>query len=204
MLLPGSASAKALPTSASQLDCGSLGRFDPRIEGFPTQVTSAREIPADGRDVCEVAGYISPQIEFLVRLPLEGWNGRYLQTGCGGMCGRLSITSPQRDCPMVRNGDFAMASTDMGHSGMGGRWGAVDPQLGVDFAYRGVHATALVAKALIAEFYGKAPSYSYFSGCSDGGREALMEAQRYPDDFDGLAAGAPAMNFLVQNTIHHG
>jgi hypothetical protein len=57
VLLPGSASAKALPTSASQLDCGSLGRFDPRIEGFPTQVTSAREIPADGRDVCEVAGY---------------------------------------------------------------------------------------------------------------------------------------------------
>jgi feruloyl esterase len=91
----------------------------------------------------------------------------------------------------------------MGHEGQGGTWGASDPQLRVDFAYRGVHTTALVAKALIERFYGQAPRWSYFSGCSDGGREGMMEAQRYPEDFDGIAAGAPAFNFLVQNSFYH-
>ena len=109
----------------------------------------------------------------------------------------------QRACPMVQRGELVTASTDMGHEGQGGTWGASDPQLRVDFAYRGVHATALVAKALITHFYGQPPRWSYFSGCSDGGREGMMEAQRYPDDFDGIAAGAPAFNFLVQNSFYH-
>ena len=81
---------------------------------------------------------------------------------------------------MLQRGEFVTASTDMGHHGPGGTWGASDPQLRVDFAYRGVHTTALVAKALIARFYGQGPRRSYFSGCSDGSREAMMEAQRYP------------------------
>jgi feruloyl esterase len=67
-----------------------------------------------------------------------------------------------------------------------------------------VHVTALAAKALIRAYYGQAPRYAYFSGCSDGGREALIEAQRYPQDFDGIAAGAPALNFTLQNSFHHG
>jgi feruloyl esterase len=78
-----------------------------------------------------------------------------------------------------------------------------DPQAQIDFSYRGVHVTAQAAKALITAFYGRAPAYSYFTGCSDGGREALMEAQRYPNDFDGIAAGAPANDMAVQNTFHH-
>ena len=91
----------------------------------------------------------------------------------------------------------------MGGSGNdSGAFGA-DPQKRIDFAYRGNHATALVAKALIKLFYGQSPRYSYFSGCSDGGREALVEAERYPQDFDGIAAGAPAMNFQVQNSFYH-
>ena len=104
---------------------------------------------------------------------------------------------------MLQNGEFAVASTDMGHQGQGGTWGASDSQLRVDFAYRGVHTTALVAKAMIAQFYGQPSRWSYFSGCSDGGREGMMEAQRYPGDFDGIAAGTPAFNFLVQNRFYH-
>jgi feruloyl esterase len=92
----------------------------------------------------------------------------------------------------------------MGPQGLNdGSWAAGNPQAQIDFAYRGVHETARVAKAIITRFYGRPPAYSYFDGCSDGGREALMEAQRYPGDFDGIAAGAPASNLVVQNTFHH-
>ena len=93
----------------------------------------------------------------------------------------------------------------MGHSGgMDGKFGESDYRLRIDFAYRGVHVTTLAAKALIEKYYGQKPKYSYFAGCSDGGREALMEAQRYPQDFNGITAGAPAMNFVTQNTFYHG
>lgn len=104
----------------------------------------------------------------------------------------------------MADGTIASATTDMGHQGQpDGSWAAGWPQAQIDFAYRGDHVTAQVAKAIITRFYGKRPAYSYFNGCSDGGREALMEAQRYPDDFDGIAAGAPASNLVVQNTFHH-
>jgi feruloyl esterase len=131
-----------------------------------------------------------------------------LQTGCGGLCGELNIRlGDEKGCLPATHGEVALASTNMGHDGgMGndGSWGSQDYQLRVDFAYRGVHETALAAKALIAAYYGQGPKYSYFSGCSDGGREALMEAQRFPNDFNGITAGAAAMNFTTQNTFYHG
>lgn len=193
----------SLPPVAPVVPCAALRGFDPKIAEAPTQISEARETQVEGKPMCVVKGYVSPQIQFEVRLPTQGWTQRYLQTGCAGLCGTLSVRAPQRACPMLQRGELATASTDMGHQGQGGTWGASDPQLRVDFAYRGVHATALVAKALIAQFYGQPPRWSYFSGCSEGGREGMMEAQRYPDDFDGIAAGAPAFNFLVQNSLYH-
>ena len=155
---------------------------------------------------CAVKGTIAPADIFVMRLPVNGWTQRYVQTGCGGLCGSASINyAAASTCPVVTDGTVASATTDMGHEGApDGSWAAGNPQAQIDFAYRGMHATAEVAKAILAKFYGKRPVYSYFDGCSDGGREALMEAQRYPDDFNGIVAGAPANDIVVQNTFHHG
>ena len=118
------------------------------------------------------------------------WTQRYLQVGCGGLCGKINLDiGAAGGCVPVSAGNFVVSSTDMGHQGMAPDFGR-DPQKRVDFAYRGVHLTALAAKKLIKTYYGQAPAYSYFTGCSDGGREALMEAQRYPGDLPpGYAVG---------------
>ena len=160
-------------------------------------------VVAGAQPYCKVTGVIAPAIRFEVRLPSERWTQRYLQTGCGALCGSLNIRPDKTaGCAPVTNGEIALASTDMGHSGMGLEWGG-NAQQREDFAHRGVHLTAVAAKELIEAYYGQTPRYSYFAGCSDGGREALIEAQRYPDDFDGISAGAPALNFSVQNSFHH-
>ncbi|WP_225199156.1 tannase/feruloyl esterase family alpha/beta hydrolase [Gluconobacter oxydans] len=157
---------------------------------------------------CKVTGQIAPTISFEVDLPMEHWTQRFLLGGCGGLCGMTQVgVSNAGACVPALNGEFVMAGDDMGHTGsmMGlaqGEFGK-DPQKRIDFAYRANHVTALAAKALTAAFYGQAPKYSYFVGCSDGGREALMEAQRYPEDFDGISAGAPAALFTVQNSFYH-
>jgi len=192
------------------LDCAALAGAATeaalgRAVGAGVTIASARAYPG-AQPFCGVRGTIAPRIGFAVKLPTAGWTQRFLQLGCGGLCGVIAIR-PDHDggCAPVTAGRTVLASTDMGHGGgMGndGSWGR-DPRLRRDFAYRGVHLTALAAKALIGRFYGRAPRFSYFMGCSDGGREALMEAQRFPGDFDGIAAGAPAMNFLVQNTFFH-
>jgi feruloyl esterase len=154
---------------------------------------------------CDVRGTIAPADTIVMRLPVNGWTQRYVQTGCGGLCGSSAINYTQAStCPPIADGTIASATTDMGHQGQNdGSWAANNPQAQIDFAYRGVHVTSQVAKAIITRFYGRSPVYSYFDGCSDGGREALMEAQRFPHDFDGIAAGAPANNMVVQNTFHH-
>jgi len=178
--------------------------------GAKTTITSAKMSGSGDKVFCAVQGVIAPQIRFELRLPTNGWTQRYLQVGCGGLCGVLNIRAEHADgCAPVKDGAIALASTDMGHQGKGGMaamgdgsFGA-DPQARVDFAYRGVHLTSVASKALIAKFYGQAPKFSYFSGCSDGGREGLVEAQRYPADFNGIAAGAPALYFTVQNSFYH-
>lgn len=188
-----------------KISCAALTKIDVvAIGGAGSRITRAAEATgAQGQPVCAVDGNLAPAIQFRVELPTRSWMQRYLQTGCGGLCGNLRIQIGAADgCPTVQAGGFVVATTDMGHEGPSGDFGR-DPQKRADFAYRGVHLTAVTAKALIRAFYGQAERFSYFSGCSDGGREALIEAQRFPLEFNGIVAGAPAMNFVIQNSLYH-
>ena len=206
---PSSASGLAdLSAIPPVLSCADVPALDLNgVTDAPVTISSATIVSAGTpAPYCEVRGTIAPADTIVIRLPVNGWTQRYVQTGCGGLCGNANINYPQAStCPVIVDGTVASATTDMGHQGLNdGSWAAGNPQAQIDFSYRGVHVTAEVAKAVITAFYGKQPAYSYFDGCSDGGREALMEAQRYPHDFDGIAAGAPANNMAVQNTFHHG
>ena len=189
-------------------ECGSLVHADMAAAvGAPVHLESAQAIHSGpGGGYCQVSGTVAPAVRFEVRLPLSGWTQRFVQTGCGGLCGQLDIhLDKAQTCTPATHGELVLASTDMGHQGgMDGSWGRDNAQARVDFAYRGVHVTTLAAKALIQAYYGQPARYSYFFGCSDGGREALMEAQRFPQDFNGIMAGAPAMNFTTQNSFYHG
>jgi Tannase and feruloyl esterase len=177
--------------------CEALAQRDfSAIPDAPTALFSAQVVAATGQtpQYCSVTGYITPQIQFEMRLPTQNWNRRYLQVGCGGYCGSLRA-SPEATAALDRN--FAVAFDNSGHVGGGigaasALWGLDQPQLRADFGYRSEHVTALAAKAIATAFYGKSPSYAYFQGCSNGGRQALMSAQRYPNDFNGIIAGAPA------------
>lgn len=202
------AQAKDLPVVPATTACANLAAVDlTGIGGIGSVVTSASEGRSNGLAVCTVGLTLAPEINTTVVLPKESWTQRYLQVGCGGLCGMVTLMSgASSGCKVLNTGGFVMAATDMGHSGGmddSGDWGAND-QKRADFAYRAQHVTALAVRALIQAYYGQAPAFSYFNGCSDGGREALMEAQRFPDDFDGVIAGAPAMLFQVQNTLYHG
>src|SRR5947209_12148434 len=118
------------------------------------------------------------------------WNGKLLMEGGGGLVGSINTEGMTH---AVREG-YASASTDTGHTGSSGRFALGHPDKITDFAYRAVHETAVEAKALIVAYYGRGPRVSYWEGCSTGGRQGLMSAQRYPEDFDGIIAGAPANN----------
>src|SRR5215831_3159122 len=184
--------------------CAQLATLDlTGLPGAPTQIDSATTATAPGGwSYCNVTGTIAPQDQFELQLPLTTYTQRYLQTGCGGLCGTLSISAPASfNCLPVSNGEFAEASDDEGHTSGGGTFGA-NPELRADFGYITEHELALVAKAIIKVFYGSAPSYSYFDGCSQGGHEGLTEAQRYPQDFDGIIAGAPASITQELNTFY--
>src|SRR5207244_11502250 len=145
---------------------------------------------------CEVKLTIRPskdsEIKSAVWLPLNSWNGKYQQVGNGGWAGNIPYRSMVE--PLTRG--YAAAASDDGHEGGGdAAWAVGHPEKLIDFGYRAVHETSVQAKAVIRAFYGRDASLSYFAGCSDGGREALMEAQRYPEDFNGILAGAPANNW---------
>jgi len=144
---------------------------------------------------CRVAAAIHPtpdsDIQFEAWMPLEGWNGRFQGVGNGGLAGSISYPAM---AAALRAG-YATASTDTGHAqepGGDARWALGHPEKIRDFGYRAVHEMTVKAKAILAAFYGSDPRHSYWNGCSEGGNQALSEAQRYPSDYDGILAGAPA------------
>jgi len=148
---------------------------------------------------CEVQAITRPttdsEIRLTVWLPVSGWNGKYLQVGNGGWAGSINLAG---FIDPLRRG-YAVAGTDNGHqsggAGLGAAWAIGHPEKLIDFGHRAVHETSVQAKAIIRAYFGNDADLSYFSGCSDGGREALMEAQRYPEDFNGIIAGAPASDW---------
>lgn len=149
---------------------------------------ASNELPA----FCRVQGYIAPNVGFELRLPVDKWNGKFLEVGCGGFCGILDGAVGGCMDPLRRG--YACIATDMGHKGNGRDmvWAYNNLQAEVDFGFRSTHVTLLAGKAIAERFYSKAPHKSYFVGCSTGGRQGMMEAQKYPADFDGIIAGAPA------------
>lgn len=197
-----------LESIAPQMQCTDLSGVRGLFSyGSLRRITNAEEVrDTDNLPYCRVEGYIAPQIHFEIQMPLKGWNQRYLQNGCGGYCGTVSDPNDidaSAGCVPAETGAFVRSSTDDGHTTPFNHslWGVDNPQAQVDLGYRAVHELAVTAKTVIEAFYGQGPAHSYFSGCSDGGREGLMEAQRYPEDFDGIIAGAPANIWSPLNGI---
>jgi feruloyl esterase len=156
---------------------------------------SYKELPA----FCRVAASVRPtndsDIKFEVWMPAAGWNGRFVGVGNGGYSGEIWYWAMA--APLARG--YATASTDTGHEGpvMDGSFAMGHPEKWTDFGWRAVHEMTVKSKAIIAAFYGQGPRLAYWNGCSTGGRQGLMEAQRFPADYDGIIAGAPA-NYMTR------
>src|SRR6266702_226931 len=184
-------------------DCGGLK--DLKLE--QTSITTAEAVTSGSMEIpgvaapmrglpsfCRVTGVLRPtsdsEIRFEVWMPAQDWNGRFLGSGNGGFGG--AIYDEQLEGYVKRG--FAVAGSDAGHQAEGtdATWAFGHPEKVKDFGWRAVHVSTERAKQIIAAYYGKQQQKAYFDACSDGGREALMEAQRFPEDYDGILAGAPA------------
>jgi hypothetical protein len=190
--LPGVAVSDAVALEVSE-----------RLAGAPALQTVTLDVPH-----CRVQGVIDSTINFELLLP-DDWNGKFLMGGGGGFVG--SVQNQAQDglsagpTPLERG--YATAGTDTGHAGEGtdASWALNDAQAKENFAHRAVHRTAEVSKSIIADYYQDDIDHSYFFGCSRGGGQAMLSAQRYPEDFDGIIAGAPALDWpglaaaMIQN-----
>lgn len=160
-----------------------------------TTITDAKVVEASGRvpQHCLVDGHVvvpGNTVNFRLGLP-TGWNGKFYFQGVGGLAGTIGSLNTG----LTRG--YASASTDAGHSASDETWGS-NRAKEIDYGHRGTHVTAVAGKALAAAYYGRPLQHAYFNGCSNGGRQALMEVQRYPDDFDGVIAGHPANGTPMQ------
>lgn len=182
------------PRYSSSIDCSALVS-----ETNDHYSVLTAEIPDDLSGApphCRVSGVIPPEIVFEVNLPLD-WNGRFYMYGNGGFAGNPpSSRADVRDRALENR--FATAYTNTGHDARqqpGASFAHDDLQKTIDYLFRAVHLTAVHAKQLVESFYGRPQDYSYWDGCSMGGRQGMVSAQRFPDDFDGIVAGAPAFDF---------
>ena len=186
------AAALAIAGPCADLKTNSFGK-EVTIESA-SEIAASDKLPAH----CDVRGVIWPEAKFVVKLP-AAWNDRFQMVGNGGTAGTISMSAVDA---ALRKG-FAASSTDTGHDAAKeplATFAYVTPtnpngeRKLLDFAYLSVHNTAVLAKEIIKSHYGRAPKYSYWVGCSTGGRQGMQEAQRYPEDFDGLVIGAPGLN----------
>ena len=177
---------------APGMACQALNEFsgDDILRLEAVAVPAVQAAPA----YCHVTGVLDPEIAFEVALP-GNWNGRFYMIGNGGHAGQ-ALDSPGRvaDRHQALGFGFAFAQTNTGHDAReepGATFVLSNPQKAIDYAYRAVHLTAVTAKAITADYYGRPVSHAYWNSCSNGGRQGLIEAQRFPDDFDGIVANAP-------------
>ena len=188
--------AAALLAAEPAIKCDALAA---KSFGDQVKINSATLVPAKPNlpEHCDVRGVIWPEAGFAIKLP-TAWNDRFEMVGNGGTAGAISMGAVDN---ALRKG-FAAASTDTGHDAAKealATFAYVTPENPnghrkfLDFAYLAVHETAVLSKQVIQAYYGTAPHYSYWVGCSTGGRQGLQEAQRYPQDFDGLVVGAPGL-----------
>ncbi len=183
------------PIKAPARSCASLRA----LSGYELSIDIAEAVAAsDGAPAfCRVSGLVQPEIRFEVSLP-AAWGGRLYMFGNGGFAGESLAAGgrvARRNLGVSKG--FVVAQTNTGHDAAREPLAtfASNPQKLSDYAYRAVHVTAATAKAIARAYYGSPPTYSYFEGCSTGGRQALISAQRFPDDFDGIVVGAPVLDF---------
>lgn len=190
----------------AQIPCAGLKTFvlpDTTIETAAPVPAGPLAIPGTPRSVkvpafCRVTGAIWPEIRFELWMP-EGWNGKLLNVGNGGLAGSINYTGMLAP---LQSG-YATGSTDTGHTSEDPDWALGHFQRIADFGYRAIHVMTQADKAILRAFYGTGPEHSYFNGCSNGGRQALIEAQRYPADYDGIIAGDPAADWTRLYTGGH-
>jgi feruloyl esterase len=215
-----------LPSSPDAQKCAALMELNLEgAPGGPAVITAARlvEVPTNGLDqwppttsgygrtgapiattihlYCDVTGYAAPQKKFELKLPLSSdWNQNFFFRACGGFCGSVE----SRLCNPALARGYAAATGNGGHDsalGFDGIWAANAPELQEDFGWRSNHVVTLIAKAITAHYYGKPIRHSYMAGNSKGGQAVLLEAQRFPEDFDGLMPSAPVYDYTGRSVI---
>lgn len=224
--LPGSLAAQSAPGPTPEAQrCAALATFDlEEAPGGPALITSARmvAVPPTGLErwiltpsgfgsaadntggrietYCDVTGYVAPQNKFELKLPPpKDWNQNFFFYACGAFCGTVFGDAP--NLGLARG--YASATGNGGHDsawGFDGVWAANAPELQEDFGWRSNHVVTLAAKIITTRYYGKPIKYSYMAGGSKGGQAVLLEAQRFPQDFDGLLASAPVYDYTGRNT----